>query len=129
MPSCALPACKGSFENGKKLIRITRKEDLRVQWLEFLKLNGVNSINENTRICENHFEWHEICGSFVRAEIPTINNCLRRKVRYIAFTSCFDLKIIKLHFKEPSIMSVAAKRKSNELDEPQVTIKSVILVK
>jgi hypothetical protein len=55
MPTCALLNCENSDKKGKRLFKLPKNGELAQKWVKFMSENGVKKINENSRLCEDHF--------------------------------------------------------------------------
>ena len=70
MPNCSLPKCKNRSSEGYSLYRVPKDVKLSHEWINFLKSCGVEKINENTRVCQDHFSLN--ADGLILDSVPTI---------------------------------------------------------
>jgi hypothetical protein len=77
MSSCAVPHCKNSGRKGSRMFQMPKNEDDASKWREFLIKTGAKKINQNSRICQDHFK---IDDNGVRSRFPFINRLINKEV-------------------------------------------------
>lgn len=59
MSSCALPLCKNNARKGASMFRVPKNDEIATKWIDFMIENGAKNINENSRLCQDHFIFEE----------------------------------------------------------------------